>query len=85
MGVSFSSSPSTKIKDFNVHWKKEKGWLLSCQTLFCSPDFVIKGGCHNVDTRVRMGGTGAGVDKHAKRERSQLLTFDATDCALMQL
>ena len=44
-GSSFLSSPSTKIKHFNVHWKQGKGWLLSCQTLFCRFDFTLKGDC----------------------------------------
>lgn len=85
MGVSFSSSPSTKIKHFNVHWKEGKGWLLSCQTLFCRLDFTLKGDCHSMDTRTMMEGTKVGVDRQAKRQRTHLLTSHAIDYALMQL
>lgn len=38
-----------------------------------------------MDTRAMMEGTKAGVDKQAKRQRTNLLAFDAIDYALMQL
>lgn len=38
-----------------------------------------------MDTRAMMEGTKAGVDKQAKRQRTHLLTSDATYYALIQL
>lgn len=36
-----------------------------------------------MNTRAMMEGTKAGVDKQTKRQRTDLLTFDANDYALM--